>query len=67
MKIVAYEEKYLDDVKDLLVEEVGYISCANMDRNVYIIKYKDVEITFFMAGVSGPWIAGDIEELYVLG
>lgn len=67
MKIVAYEEKYLDDVKDLLVEEVGYISCANMDRKVYIIKYKDVEITFFMAGVSGPWIAGDIEVLYVLG
>lgn len=47
--------------------EVGYISCANMDRNVYIIKYKDVEITFFMAGVSGPWIAGDIEELYAAG
>ena len=51
MKIVEYEEKYIDDVKDLLVEEVGYIPCANMDRNVYIIKYKDVEIPFFMAGV----------------
>ena len=38
-----------------------------MDRNVYIIKYKNVEITFFMAGVSGPWIAGDIEELYAAG
>ena len=47
--------------------EVGYFSCANMERNIYIIKYKDIEIVFFMAGVSGPWIAGDIEELYSAG
>lgn len=46
--------------------EVGYFSCANMERNIYIIKYKDIEIVFFMAGVSGPWIAGDI-ELYSAG
>lgn len=38
-----------------------------MERNIYIIKYKDIEIVFFMAGVSGPWIAGDIEELYSAG
>ena len=47
--------------------EVGYFSCANMERNIYIIKYKDIEIVFFMAGVSGPLIAGDIEELYSAG
>ena len=47
--------------------EVGYISCANMERNIYILKYKDVEITFFMAGVSGPWISADIEELHSQG
>lgn len=27
--------------------EVGYFSCANMERNIYIIKYKDIEIVFF--------------------
>ncbi len=47
--------------------EVGYISCANLERNVYIIKYKDVEVTFFMAGVGGPLIAADIEELHSAG
>lgn len=47
--------------------EVGYISTANVERNIYIIKYKDKEITFFMAGVSGPWISADIEELHAAG
>ena len=47
--------------------EVGYISCANMERNIYILKYKDIELTFFMAGVSGPWISADIEELHSQG
>ena len=46
--------------------EVGYFSCANMERNIYIIKYKDIEIVFFMAGVSGPWIAGDIRSYILL-
>lgn len=47
--------------------EVGYISNANFEKNIYIIRYKDVEITFFMAGVSGPHIAADIEELHAAG
>ena len=47
--------------------EVGYISTANVERNVYIIRYKETEITFFMAGVSGPWISADIEELHASG
>ena len=34
-----------------------------MERNVYILKYKDVELTLFHAGVSGPWISADIEQL----
>lgn len=48
-------------------EEVGYISCANIERNVYILNYKDTKLTFFMAGVSGPWISADIEELHAQG
>lgn len=47
--------------------EIGYISTANIERNVYVIKYKNTEIVFFMAGVSGPWIAADIEELHSIG
>lgn len=47
--------------------EVGYISTANLERNVYIIRYKDKEITFFMAGVTSSYIAADIEELHAAG
>ena len=47
--------------------EVGYLSCANYRTNVYIIKYKNQEITFFMAHVSAPRIADDIEQLKVNG
>ena len=32
-------------------------------RPVYELKYKNAKITLFMAGISGPWISADIEEL----
>ena len=31
------------------------------------MKYEDIKITLFMAGVSGPWISTDIEELSANG
>ena len=58
---------YQDVINKFHCTEVGYISCANMERNVYILNYKGIEITFFMAGVSGPWISSDIEELHMQG
>ena len=48
-------------------KEVGYVSCANLEREVYIINYKGTLLTLFMAGVSGPWITADIEELHCQG
>lgn len=36
-------------------------------RPVYLINYKNVMITLFMAGISGPWISGDIEDLNING
>ena len=48
-------------------KEVGYISCANFERNIYILTYKDTPITFFMAGVGSPLVASDIEELSAQG
>ena len=36
-------------------------------RPVYIMEYKDIEITLFLAGISGPWICNDIEDLNVNG
>lgn len=54
---------FQDVVEKFSCLEVGYISCSNMERNVYILKYKDVELTLFHAGVSGPWISCDIEQL----
>ena len=56
-----------DVVEKFSCKEVGYVSCANVEREVFILRYKDVEITFFMAGVSGPWISADIEELRAQG
>lgn len=52
-----------DTIKEFNCHEVGYLSCANFERNVYILKYNNTEITFFMAGVGSPLLAGDIEEL----
>ena len=54
-------------VEEFKCEKVGFCSCANISRPVYILKYKDIEITLFIAGISGPWISADIEELNVNG
>jgi len=58
---------YHDVIEKFSCKEVGYISGANLERNVYILRYKDTEITFFMAGVSGPWLSADMEELSAQG
>ena len=34
---------------------------------IYILEYKNIEITLFLAGISGPWISQDIENLNVNG
>ena len=43
------------------------LKCANVEREVFILNYKGNDITFFMAGVSGPWISADMEELHMQG
>lgn len=58
---------FYDVVQKFQCREVGLLKCANMEREVFILNYKGCEITFFMAGVSGPWIAADIEELHAQG
>lgn len=58
---------YQEVIEKFPSQEVGYLSCANYRTNVYIIKYKNQEITFFMAHVSAPRIADDIEQLKVNG
>ena len=58
---------YNDVIEKFSSKEVGYISCANYESNVYIIKYKDFEITFFMAHVGACRIADDIEQLKTHG
>lgn len=64
---VFSKELVRDVVQKFNCCEVGVLRCANLERNVYILKYKDCEITFFMAGVSGPWISADIEQLSAQG
>lgn len=64
---VFSKQLFRDVVQKYNCMEVGYISCANLEKNVYIINYKDTLITFFMAGVSGAHISADIEELSANG
>jgi uridine phosphorylase len=54
---------FKDIIEKFSTKEVGYIGGANLERNVYIINYKGTLMTLFMAGVGGPWISADIEEL----
>lgn len=56
-----------DMIEKFNCREVGLIKCANFERNVYILNYKGVDLTFFMAGVGGPLMAADIEELNAQG
>ena len=58
---------YHDVIQKFNCREVGMFKCANLEREIYILNYKGTDITFFMAGVSGPWISADIEELYAQG
>ena len=58
---------YKDIIEKFSTKEVGYISGANLERNVYIINYKGAYLTLFMAGVTGSWICADIEELHAQG
>ena len=53
--------------KNFKLTYIGYISCANMEKKVYAVDYKGKEVTFFMASVGGPAIAGDMEELIASG
>ena len=52
-----------DIVSKYPCKKVGYMKNANFEKDVYILKYKDKEITFFMANVGGCHIVADIEEL----
>ena len=58
---------YKDIVEKFSTKEVGCISGANLERDVYIINYKGTLVTLFMAGVSGAWITADMEELHCQG
>ncbi len=58
---------FQDIIEKFSCKEVGYMSCANWEKNIYILNYKDTLLTIFMAGVSAPIIASDIEELHAQG
>ena len=60
-------EHIINNHPELNPTYAGYLTCANMDRNIYKIDYKGTKITFFIAGVGGPLLAGDIEDLSLHG
>lgn len=58
---------FYDVVKKFKCKEIGYISAGNFEKNIYLLDFDGTIITFFMAGVSGPHISADIEELRTQG
>lgn len=56
-----------DIIERFNCREVGMIRNVNFEKNVYILSYKNQLFTFFMAGVGGPSISRDIEDLHVQG
>lgn len=65
--LVFSRHLYKNVIEKFQCEEVGYIPNANLEKNVYILKYKNKKITFTMAGVGAPIIAADIEDLSYSG
>ena len=66
--IMTFSRRLIEDiVQKYNCEEVGYMSCANYEKKVYILKYHDKLFTLSMASVSAPMISGDIEELHANG
>ena len=58
---------FYDIIEKFKCKEVGMIRNVKFEKNIYILNYKDQLFTFFMAGVGGPAIARDIEDLHVQG
>lgn len=65
--VIFSRHLFYDVVQKFQCLEVGMLQCANAVREVFILNYNGYDITFFMAGVSGSCISGDIEELHAQG
>ena len=64
---VFSERLFYDIVQKHECQKIGAFGGAGLPRPIYLLKYKEILVTFFMAGISGPWISGDIEDLSVHG
>jgi len=64
---VFSEHLYNDIVKKYNCAQIGKFGGSSISRPIHILNYKDKEFTLFLAGISGPWISSDIEELNVNG
>lgn len=54
-------------VEKFQCKEVGYIAYVNLEKSIYILNFKETSLTLFMAGVGGPAISSDMEELHAQG
>ena len=60
----VFSIKLIDSIVEKFNGEiVGYFGGASYHRPVYIINYEGKDIVLFSAGVGGPLISSDIEEL----
>lgn len=62
--IGVYSIKLFENIVEALqTKKIGYLGGASFHRPVYVANYKDKEIVIFNAGISGPWISADLEDL----
>lgn len=64
---VFSEHLYYEIVNNYKGKQVGKFGGTSIHRPVHILNYKGISVTLFMAGISGPWISSDIEELNASG
>lgn len=64
---VFSEHLYYEIVNNYKGKQVGEFGGTSIHRPVHILNYKGISVTLFMAGISGPWISSDIEELNASG
>ena len=64
---VYSRELFYRFITTFFTKEVGYLSLANFEKNIYVLRHKGLCFTLFMAGVSGPIISADIEALAASG
>jgi len=66
--VSCFSRKLIDRIIEKYNPEIiAQVSCANGKEPIYKLKYKDVEMAFFMSSVGAPACIGTYEEVFEMG